>query len=90
MSSVYSGSYMGFPAPARLKPWRVNRWQRRRAAILRAAGIAGEWQWVGGAWWVITGRVAATETVDDWMFTGSRAFLWWAGGHAKLHATRAS
>lgn len=77
MSGTYSGSYMGFPAPPRLKPWRVNRWQRQRAAILRAAGIAGEWQWAGGAWWVITGLAAATETVGDHQFTSARAFRHW-------------
>ena len=79
MGSVYSGSYMGFPAPPRLKPWRVNRWQRR-AAILRAAGITGEWQLIGDTWWVITGQAWATQSVGDHQFTSTRAFRHWLQG----------
>ena len=73
MSGVYSGSYMGFPAPARLKPWRVNKWQRRRAAILRAAGIGGEWQLTGDTWWIITGQAWRVQVVGDHMFTSWQA-----------------
>ena len=80
MSGTYSGSYMGFPAPPRLKPWRVNRWHRRRAAILRAAGIAGEWQLIGDTWWVITGLAWATQSVGDHQFTSTRVFRHWLQG----------
>lgn len=44
MSGTYSGSYMGFPAPEDLDPCDVTGFHRKRAAILRAAGIPGVWR----------------------------------------------
>lgn len=77
MGSVYSGSYMGFPAPPRLKPWRVKGAQRKRASILRAAGRMAAWEFVGAEWQIVQGylepRFALVHS-DGSMFLTARAY----------------
>ena len=88
MGSVYSGSYMGFPAPPELDPGEVTSDERRRATILRACGAEASWEWVEGAWVAVFGEDRRRVGDGVRIFTASQALKWWGGGHAKLHATR--
>lgn len=77
MSGTYSGSYMGFPAPPRLKPWRVKGTQRKRASILRAAGRMAAWEFVNGEWWIVQGYLEPRFAVvnSDGAFLTTRAWF---------------
>ena len=67
---------MGFPAPARLKPWRVKGTQRKRASILRAAGRQAAWEFVDGEWWIVQGYLEPRFAVvcNKCMFLTVRAY----------------
>ena len=67
---------MGFPAPPRLKPWRVKGTQRKRASILRAAGRQAAWEFVNGEWWIVQGYLEPRFAVvcNGYAFLTARAY----------------
>lgn len=49
-------TYKGFSAPANFDPKSVNRDQRKKAIILRAARVAAHWTLMHGVWYIQANR----------------------------------